>query len=309
LEDSNDAFRAADAIGAPFYVWDLSEEFQHRVIDDFIEQYSVGRTPNPCLRCNESIKFSALLERATALGFDALCTGHYARVVSGRHGTELHRAVDPDKDQSYVLGVMTEAQIARSIFPLGESTKEQVRLEAAQRGLTVAHKPDSHDICFIPDGDTASWLSQHIPTQPGPVLDAVTGQQVGSHQGAQAFTVGQRRGLALGNPTGDGERRYVVEVDVARNTVLVGPPTLLEVDLIRAGPPTWAGPTPATGDHVEVQVRAHGSTVAGTVHLMAEGIELRLADAIRGVAAGQTAVMYHGTRVVGSATVDRAGRQ
>jgi tRNA-specific 2-thiouridylase len=177
IEDSNDAFRAADMLGAPFYVWDMSAEFQEKVIADFIHEYSEGRTPNPCLRCNESIKFEAVLERAMNLGFDAVCTGHYAQVFDGPNGRELHRAVDPTKDQSYVLGVLTAEQISHSMFPLGNSTKVEVRAEAEARGILVAQKPDSHDICFIPDGDTAGWLSRQIETVPGDVIDAETGKQ------------------------------------------------------------------------------------------------------------------------------------
>src|SRR5580692_2701059 len=149
LEDARDARRAADVIGIPFYVWDMAERFREDVIDDFVAEYAAGRTPNPCLRCNEKIKFSAVLDRALALGFDAVVTGHHARLVDGR----LLRSVDEGKDQSYVLAVLTERQLAHAIFPLGDSTKVAVRAEAERRGLAVAQKPDSHDICFIADGN------------------------------------------------------------------------------------------------------------------------------------------------------------
>lgn len=308
IEDSNDAFRAADMLGAPFYVWDMSAEFQEKVIADFIHEYSEGRTPNPCLRCNESIKFEAVLERAMNLGFDAVCTGHYAQVFEGPNGRELHRAVDPTKDQSYVLGVLTAEQITHSMFPLGNSTKVEVRAEAEARGILVAQKPDSHDICFIPDGDTAGWLSRQIETVPGDVIDAETGNKVGTHPGAQAFTVGQRRGLALGNPTGDGERRYVVDVDVKNNTVLVGPPMLLDINVIEAINPRWSGPLPANGQRIHVQVRAHGDALPARVELAEDGIRVVLDDFLRGVAAGQAAVLYDDTRVIGSATISRSRR-
>lgn len=308
IEDSNDAFRAADMIGAPFYVWDLSAEFQEKVIEDFISEYAAGRTPNPCLRCNESIKFEAVLERAMALGFDAVVTGHYAQVVDGPHGRELHRAVDSSKDQSYVLGVLTAEQIAHSMFPLGNSTKVEVRAEAERRGILVAQKPDSHDICFIPDGDTAGWLARQIDTKPGDVIDAETGNKVGTHEGAQSFTVGQRRGLALGNPTGDGQRRYVVDVDVKQNIVMIGPPTLLDINVIDAVNPRWAGPLPNDGQRIEVQVRAHGDSLPAMVNVTADGVTITLDAPMRGVAAGQAAVMYDGTRVIGSATISRSRR-
>ena len=165
IEDSNDARRAADVIGIPFYVWDLSERFHEDVVEDFMDEYAAGRTPNPCLRCNEKIKFAAVLERALALGFDAVATGHYARLRTGPDGLiEMHRAVDHGKDQSYVLGVLDQHQLAHSLFPLGDTTKESVRAEAAERGLLVADKPDSHDICFVADGDNAGWLREKLPS-------------------------------------------------------------------------------------------------------------------------------------------------
>ncbi len=155
IEDAGDARRVADVLGIPFYVWDLAARFREDVVEDFLAEYAAGRTPNPCVRCNERIKFAALLDKAVALGFDAVATGHYAQVVERPDGRrELHRAVDPQKDQSYVLGVLDEDQLSRSFFPLGDTTKPQIRDEARDRGFYVASKPDSHDICFIPDGDT-----------------------------------------------------------------------------------------------------------------------------------------------------------
>src|SRR6188768_2488362 len=159
IEDSNDARRAADVIGIPFYIWDLSDRFHEDVVEDFMDTYAAGRTPNPCLRCNEKIKFAAVLDRALALGFDAVATGHYARLEPAVDGLiEMHRATDHAKDQSYVLGVLDQQQLRHSLFPLGDSPKSAVRAEAAERGLLVADKPDSHDICFVADGDNAGWL-------------------------------------------------------------------------------------------------------------------------------------------------------
>src|SRR3954468_14496214 len=153
LEDARDARRAADVIGIPFYVWDMAERFDRDVVQDFVSEYAAGRTPNPCLRCNEHIKFAAVLDRALALGFDAVCTGHHARLDGG----VLRRSADPAKDQSYVLAVLTPRQLTHAMFPLGASTKAEVRAEARRRGLAVADKPDSHDICFVSDGDTAGF--------------------------------------------------------------------------------------------------------------------------------------------------------
>ena len=169
LEDARDARRAADVIGIPFYVWDLAERFKQDVVDDFVAEYAAGRTPNPCLRCNEKIKFEAVLDRALALGFDAVCTGHYARIDEA-DGT-LQRAVDDGKDQSYVLAVLTRDQIAHAMFPLGDTPKAKVRAEAAERGLLVADKPDSHDVCFIADGDTQGFLARQLGSAPGKIVD------------------------------------------------------------------------------------------------------------------------------------------
>src|SRR5690348_13117664 len=177
LEDARDARRAADVIGIPFYVWDLAERFHHDVVEDFVAEYAAGRTPNPCLRCNEKIKFAAVLDRALALGFDAVVTGHYAQLRRAADGAvEMHRAVDHGKDQSYVLGVLTQEQLAHSLFPLGDTPKAAIREEAARRGLLVADKPDSHDICFVADGDNAGWLREKLgeraPNQGGAIVDA-----------------------------------------------------------------------------------------------------------------------------------------
>src|SRR5438132_468808 len=218
LEDARDARRAADVIGIPFYVWDMAERFHRDVVQDFVAEYAAGRTPNPCLRCNEKIKFAAVLDRALALGFDAVCTGHYARIRDGI----LHRAADPGKDQSYVLAVLTSEQISHAMFPLGGTPKAQVRAEAAERGLAVADKPDSHDVCFIADGDTSGFLAKQLGHAPGRIVDQ-SGAVLGEHDGAYAFTVGQRRGLRVGRPAGDGKPRYVLDIEPVTRTVTVGP--------------------------------------------------------------------------------------
>src|SRR5258708_27680955 len=230
LEDSRDARPAADVIGIPFYVWDMAEQFHESVVDDFVAEYAAGRTPNPCLRCNEKIKFEAVLDRAVALGFDAVVTGHHARL--GADGL-LRRSVDLAKDQSYVLAVLTREQLDRAMFPLGDSTKARVRAEAAARGLAVADKPDSHDVCFIPDGDTRAFLAGALGRAPGPIVDT-GGAVLGRHDGAYGFTVGQRRGLRVGTPAADGRPRYVLDIEPASGTVTVGPAESLDVTEIRA---------------------------------------------------------------------------
>jgi tRNA-specific 2-thiouridylase len=307
LEDSRDARRAADVIGIPFYVWDMAEQFHDDVVDDFVAEYAAGRTPNPCLRCNEKIKFTAVLDRAVALGFDAVVTGHHARL--GPDGL-LRRSVDIGKDQSYVLAVLTRAQLDRAVFPLGDSTKTQVRAEAAERGLAVAEKPDSHDICFIADGDTKGFLAARLGSAPGDVVDARTGAKVGTHDGAYAYTIGQRKGLDLRVPAPDGRPRYVLSITPKTNTVTVGSHEDLQVDTVTAIRPIWhgdAGPV-----ECDVQMRAHGEVVPGVVSVDGGDLTARLRVPARGIAAGQAIVAYRpdpgGDIVLGSATISAGFR-
>lgn len=306
IEDALDARRAADLLGIPFYVWDFSERFRDDVIDDFISEYRAGRTPNPCMRCNEKIKFAALLERALELGFDAVCTGHYATLVDGPEGRELHRASDEAKDQSYVLGVLTADQLAHTYFPLGTTpSKAVVRAEAAERGLTVAQKPDSHDICFIPDGDTRGWLAEKVGAEQGDVLDR-DGAVVGRHEGAHAFTVGQRRGLQLGVPAADGKPRFVLEVRPVSNTVVVGPKEALATAEISGERHSWAGRAPEDGEFAcHVQIRAHADPVPARATVADGSVTVVPEEPFDGVAPGQTAVLYDGTRVIGQFTIAR----
>lgn len=307
IEDASDARRAADVLGIPYYVWDLSEEFEDTVVADFLSEYEAGRTPNPCVRCNEHIKFAALLDRGLALGFDAVATGHYARIVEGEHGRELHRAVDSAKDQSYVLAVMGRERLERSLFPLGDvESKDVVRAEAAARGLSVSAKPDSYDICFVADGDTRGFLAARLGERPGEIVDS-SGAVVGTHQGAYGFTVGQRRGLGITTPASDGAPRYVVATDPAANRVVVGPAALLSVDEITGGDVVWLA-EPGPFQDVTVQVRAHGEPVAATVEVDGGTLVARLATPLRGIAAGQSIVVYRGTRVLGQASITSAAR-
>jgi tRNA-uridine 2-sulfurtransferase len=305
LEDARDARRAADVIGIPFYVWDLADEFHASVVDNFVAEYAAGRTPNPCLRCNEKIKFAAVLDKALALGFDAVVTGHHARL--GADGL-LRRSVDLAKDQSYVLAVLTRAQLDHSVFPLGDTTKTGVREEAAHRGLAVAEKPDSHDICFIADGDTRGFLAKRLGEQPGSVVDAVTGDVVGEHGGAFGFTVGQRKGLNLTRPAVDGQPRYVLSITPVTNTVTVGPASALDVSTVEGDRPVWTGAaSPETPFECEVQLRAHGEPVPAVVSLVDGRMTAELRRPVRGVAAGQALVAYRpdpeGDIVLGSSTV------
>lgn len=305
LEDARDARRAADVIGIPFYVWDLAERFDADVVQDFVAEYASGNTPNPCLRCNEKIKFAAVLDRAVALGFDVVCTGHHARLepAGDARGPRLARSVDLAKDQSYVLAVLTPRQLSRAMFPLGDSTKEQVRAEAARRGLAVADKPDSHDVCFIADGDTRGFLQRRLGSLPGPIVDH-DGQVVGAHQGSYGFTVGQRRGLGIVSPAPDGRPRYVLGIEPVSNTVRVGPADALDVSQITAVRPVWSGCEPPAGPiEALVQLRAHGEVVPAMAWQENGALSIRLRAPARGIARGQAAVLYEGDSVLGSATI------
>lgn len=311
-DEVDDAARVADALGVPFEVWDLQEDFEREVVASFVAEYAAGRTPNPCLRCNERIKFRALLERAIERGFEAVGSGHYARLVDTVDGArELHRGVDPAKDQAYVLAVLDADALARCCFPLGDMTKAQVRAEAARRGLPVAQKSDSLDVCFIPDGDTRGFLAARAPAQSGPILD-LEGAVVGTHQGALGFTVGQRKGLALRRPASDGRPRYVVAVHPQEGTLVVGPHEALLVTRLTGRRLRWPGvPTARAGDTVGVQVRAHGEEVPARIESVpghdGDPVVVRLQRPLTGVACGQTMVLYDGTRVVASAVIDATG--
>src|SRR5487761_1177951 len=257
LEDARDARRAADVIGIPFYVWDMAERFGADVVDDFVAEYAAGRTPNPCLRCNEKIKFAAVLDRAVALGFDAVCTGHHAR------------------------------------------------LEAAARGLAVADKPDSHDVCFIADGDTRKFLAGRLGAAPGRIVDT-GGSVVGGHEGAYGFTIGQRRGLRIGRPAADGKPRYVLDIEPVTGTVTIGPRELLDIREITATRPVWTGVSPPAAPlDCSAQLRAHGTAHPATAWPDDDGaLRIRLHEPARGIAKGQAAVLYDGDLVLGSATID-----
>ena len=317
VEDASDARWAAEILGIPFYVWDLSEQFEERVVADFLAEYRAGRTPNPCVRCNERVKFDALLARALALGFDAVATGHYARLTggaaSGRPGQTsdltLSRAADAAKDQSYVLAVSGRAGLSRALFPLGGApSKAAVRAEAARRGLPVAAKPDSYDICFVADGDTRGFLARSLGVREGAMVSP-DGEVLGTHQGYFGFTVGQRRGLGLTRPAPDGRPRYVIETRPATNEVVVGPEELLRRsaldadDLVLLAEPDGGG-----WEDVAVQVRAHGRPVPAdvVVDTGAGRLHADLRQPLRGLAAGQSVVVYggdDGRRVLAQATI------
>lgn len=304
VEDAFDARRVCDLLGIPYYVWDFSAEFAQDVVADFLSEYAAGRTPNPCLRCNEKIKFAALLDRAIALGFDAVVTGHHVKLRDGI----LHRSADAAKDQSYVLAVLTADQLAHSAFPLGEWTKAQVRAEAARRGFAVAAKPDSYDICFIPEGNTQEYLTEKLGARTGELVDATTGAVLGRHEGIHGYTVGQRKGLGLERPAPDGRPRYVLGIEPVSGTVTVGPVEGLDVRVLTAERIVFStGAPPPLPLRGRVQLRAHAAAVPATTEMIDGALRITLDDPVRGIAPGQTAVLYDtgDDYVIGAGTIVR----
>lgn len=288
LGAAEDARRVADKLGIPFYVLNFAEAFEDTVIRNFHDDYSAGRTPNPCVRCNQWIKFGTLLERAEALGADVLATGHYARVEHGAHGYGLLRGVDRDKDQSYVLWMLTQRELARTLFPVGHMEKSETRAIAEQLGLRTAKKPDSQEICFVRDGDLGSYVDANIPSTPGPLVDG-DGNRLGDHAGIARYTVGQRKGLgvSVGRPL------FVTAVDAETNTVTVGDKTDLEVGALVLDETTFAGPALSGGTRVLVQYRAHGEVSPATLESVTDGAAVVVFDrAVMAVAPGQSAALY-----------------
>ena len=282
---AEDARRVADVLGIPFYVLNLADHFEATVRRDFHEQYAAGRTPNPCVRCNHWVKFDALLDKATALGADFLATGHYARVAERDGRYRLHRGVDATKDQSYVLWMLTQRQLARCLFPVGAQAKTVTRSIAEGLGLRTAHKPDSQEICFVRDGDFDAYVGENLPAaaRPGPIVD-VAGEVVGTHRGIGRYTVGQRKGLgiALGRPV------FVTSIDAATNSVRIGDRGDLATASVTLAERSFVSEKIPDGSGVLVQYRAHGDAYPATV----QGAEVRFEAPVEAVAPGQSAALY-----------------
>ncbi len=305
VEDVADARAVAQRIGIPHYVLNMEREFEREVIDYFVGEYARGRTPNPCLACNERVKFATLLERALAMGFGLLATGHYARIQGNDGGRRLLSAVDERKDQSYVLYTLDQQALARTLFPLGELPKPETRRIAAELGLPVATKSDSVDICFVPRGDYRPLLRERgVQMRPGPIMTA-TGAVVGEHAGAAGYTVGQRRGLGLAGP----ERRFVTAVDAATNVVVVGAADELGRRGLRASAARWVAGPPQAGEALQARVRYHAPPAQATVSALdGDSFRLQFERPVRAIAPGQAVVLYRGDEVVGGGTIEPADR-
>jgi tRNA-specific 2-thiouridylase len=311
LESVNDARRVADQLGIPFYLINVEEPFKRNVVDFFIQGYSVGLTPNPCLACNRHIRFDYLLNYARRLGGDFLATGHYARTRRLSDGTvQLLKAVDEHKDQSYVLSVMSQSELQDVLFPVGEYTKAQIRQIAAERGLPIASKHDSMDLCFIADDDYRRFLQDWAADalKPGPIIDR-HGNVLGQHTGLANYTIGQRKGLGL---SGAREALYVLELDSSRNALVVGPKAHLGQDRLLARQVNWTMDAPAPdGTVAQCKIRYKARPVECTLHPRPDGdVEVRFAQPVRDIAPGQGAVFYDGDVCLGGgiiAKTDQAG--
>jgi tRNA-uridine 2-sulfurtransferase len=307
-DDSQDARSVADRLGIRFEVVDLSAEFRRRVVDEFVAEYRRGRTPNPCARCNPRVKFTALQERAGALEATHIATGHYARVRSRPGGVELVRAADDQRDQSYFLFGVPRDVFEHTLFPLGEWTKTAVREEARRRGLPVAERPDSQEICFLPHGEHADFVAAYqspVPLRSGDVVDCV-GRVLTRHEGVHRFTIGQRRGLGLGF---GGAARYVTDIDGRSGAVRVGDRAeLLSEGLVASGA-NWLGPTPRAGQQFLLKIRARFVPQPAVVaQADCDGFIVMASGGLCAVTPGQAAVLYDGDRVVGGGWIDRAAR-
>lgn len=313
LDDLHDARRVAAALGIAHYIVNLERRFEETVVANFVGEYLAGRTPLPCAHCNSTLKFAELVQRAEALGATAVATGHYARVTwreaaaGGKGAWHLHRGRDPRKDQSYFLFGLTQGQLARALFPLADMTKDEVRELARQRGLRVADKNDSQEICFVPDNDYASVVEHRAPhaVRPGEVVDR-TGRVLGRHDGVHRFTVGQRKGLRLSSST----PLYVVAIDAAAARVTVGSRDALEKTSLTASGVNWiAGTTPPGTFRAEAQIRyRHAPAATAVTPVGSDGVSVEFDQAQPAITPGQAVVFYDGDEVLGGGWIDDTGK-
>jgi tRNA-specific 2-thiouridylase len=303
IDDLHDARRVAHALGIPHYIVNLERRFEDVVVANFVREYASGRTPIPCAHCNSELKFSTLVEQAVGFDADCVATGHYARVVRDDGGVyHLFRGADDRKDQAYFLFALTQAQLARAMFPVGDMPKDEVRRIALARGLRVADKPDSQEICFVPDGEYAAVVDRRLPAdRAGFVVDA-QGRVVGKHNGVHHFTVGQRKGLGISSS----EPLYVVKLDAERRVVQVGPRAALDrTDLTASGVNWVPGKAPAGEFQAQVQIRSrHAAAAARVVPIGLDRMEVEFDAPQSAITPGQAAVVFQGDEVLGGGWID-----
>jgi tRNA-uridine 2-sulfurtransferase len=304
LDDLHDARRVASAIGFPHYIVNFERQFRETVISNFVQEYASGRTPLPCAHCNSDLKFSTLLERARGLGAEHVATGHYARVERDATGRWLlKRSADPEKDQSYFLFSLTQDQLARAVFPVGALAKSEVRLQARRLGLSVAEKPDSQEICFIPDGDYAMFIERKEPAvaRAGAIVDE-HGHQLGTHGGIHRFTIGQRKGLGIASTI----PLYVLRIDPDAGNVMVGPRSALERTRLAASGVNWiAIDAPASPVRGTAQIRHRHKPGAGVICALPDGrAEMIFDEPQAAITPGQAVVFYDGDTVIGGGWID-----
>jgi tRNA-specific 2-thiouridylase len=307
-QDIHDARMVADRLGIPHYVLDYESRFRDAVIEDFADSYARGETPIPCVRCNQTVKFRDLLATARELGAAAMATGHYVRRATGPGGSELRRAADPAKDQSYFLFATTPDQLDFLRFPLGGLDKVETRALAERFGLAVADKPDSQDICFVPEGGYARIVEKLRPeaAEPGDIVD-LEGRVMGRHEGIIGYTIGQRKGLGIGGRTDSTDPLYVVRLEPEARRVVIGPRAALACGTVRLGELNWLGdgPIPAEGLGVQVKLRSTMAAVPATLYPAGDGARAVLDDPAHGVSPGQACVFYDGERVLGGGWILR----
>ena len=302
VEDTDDARRVCQVIGIPHYVQNFEREFTEHVIEYFVREYDRGRTPHPCLACNDKIKFDFFLRRAMFLDADHIATGHYARIRQGPAGYDLLKGADSRKDQSYVLFTLSQKELGRLLLPIGEYPKSDIRTIAAEAGLPVADKPDSQEICFIPDGDYRKFVGSRAQRRPGEIVD-IDGSLLGEHPGIQFFTIGQRRGIGLEGNTGS--PRYVVEIDASTNRVTVGPEDALYRDRLWVSRVNYTTGEPPSGPvRVSARIRYKASDAPATLVPTVDWAEVRFDEPQRAVTPGQPVVFYDGDRVIGGGYIE-----
>jgi tRNA-uridine 2-sulfurtransferase len=302
-EEHSDLEKTCDILKVPLHYLHLENDFKDRIVDYFCEEYSLGKTPNPCVRCNRVIKFGLLLQRIIELGGDLLATGHYAR-VENREGTyHLLKGLDSTKDQSYFLYVLSQDILSKVLFPLGGMRKTAVKALAAQKGLPPAVRKESQDVCFVPDNDHKAFLATHVTFRPGDIVDN-TGKTIGSHQGLGYYTVGQRQGMGISS----GERLYVVEMDAEKNRLIIGKwDELLKSDLTAAQVNWLSGQAPVGFIRVTAKIRYRANEAPATVNVQGAQAKVHFDTPQRAIAPGQSVVFYQGDEVLGGGIIEKTG--